>query len=144
MENLKTADLLTRYNEMATDLNLPTVKRFQDRKTAERRYAEMVAKFEEANKETPVEVTEVEGETEVVTEPKKVRKAASLDEGKTVPVVVAMLESLKGTCSQAEAFRTTLVEFPKVTRVQFKHSAIAAGYPGLSARNAFDRFNKAK
>lgn len=130
MENLKTSELLAHYNEMAAGLNLPTVKKFQDRKTAERRYAEMIAKFEEANK--------------VVTEPKKVRKAASLDEGKTVPEVVMMLKSLKGTRPQAEIFRITLREFPEVTRVQFKHSAIAAGYPGLSARNAFDRFNKAK
>lgn len=129
MKTLKTSEILAHYNEMAESLGLPTVKKFQDRKTAERRYAALLAKFEEAQAEV---------------KPKKARKAPSLNEGKTVPAVVAMLESLKGTCSQAEAFRTALREFPGVTRVQFKHSAIAAGYPGLSARNAFDRFNKAK
>lgn len=131
MENLKTSEILAHYNEMAESLGLPTVKKFQDRKTAERRYAALLAKFEEA--------TQAE-----VAKPKKVRKAPSLNGGKTVPEVVAMLKSLKGTCSQAEAFRTTLAGFPEVTRVQFKHSAIAAEYSGLSARNAFDRFNKAK
>lgn len=130
MKTLKTSEILAHYNEMAASLGLPLVKKFQDRKTAERRYAALLAKFEEA--------------TQAEVKPKKARKAPSLNEGKTVPAVVAMLESLKGTCSQAEAFRTALREFPEVTRVQFKHSAIAAGYPGLSARNAFDRFNKAK
>lgn len=139
MENLKTSEILAHYNEMATGLNLPTVKKFQDRKTAERRYADMIAKLGEANRGVVTEEAPKE-ETEVG---KKVRKAPVPNEGKTVPMVVAMLETLKGSVSQAEAFRTTLREFPEVTRIQFKHSAIAAGYPGLSARNAFDRFHKA-
>lgn len=56
MENLSTAELVALYNEAATELNKPLVKRFSDRKTALRRTEEI--RKELARKVTPPAKTE--------------------------------------------------------------------------------------
>lgn len=38
-----------------------------------------------------------------------------------------------------EALRRCFEKFPEVTRVEFKHSAVACGINQLTARNTFDR-----
>jgi len=153
MTKLSTAEIIKQYNEMATALNLPTVKKFQDRATAEKRINLMLAKFHEANLKSvdklfeeppglsskPYAAKKVSKKVPVKT-PEKT-KASTGD--KTLPGLVDFLKNgtLKGQKS-ATTLREALETFGSATRVQFKHSAIAAGFNGLSARNLFDRVNK--
>lgn len=70
-------------------------------------------------------------------------KIKPLAQGSKVdPVLVTYLEGAPKAQKPAVTLRDALAKFPGVTRIQFKHSAIAAGFNGLTARNMFDKVNK--
>lgn len=152
MNQVTTAQLVAEYNAAAEYLGLPSVKKFQDRKTAERRHADILAKAEalQAQTESAAPAT---GDEEVPApkEKSKARRAKKVhapkapveSEDKVIPLLVAFLKA--GTVKEqkpATTLRAALDTFSSATRIQFKHSAIAAGFNGLSARNLFDKVNK--
>lgn len=154
MTTLTTAQLVAEYNAAAEYLGIPFVKKFQDRKTAERRHAEVIARAEAlqaqtepaapatGNEEVPAPTAK---EKSKARRAKKVHapKAPGVTEEKTLPLLVAFLQAgaLKDQ-KPATTLRAALETFSSATRIQFKHSAIAAGFNGLTARNLFDRINK--
>lgn len=73
---------------------------------------------------------------------KAVRQPRQFSDDKTLPALVEFFKSTFGNDKNATMLREGLKKFPEATRVQFRHSAEAAGYNGLTARNLFDRVNK--
>ena len=51
---------------------------------------------------------------------------------------VAVEKGIRAT----DALRTVLETYPKITRVEFRHTAEAAGINGLTARNTYDRLTR--
>lgn len=150
---LTTAQIVAEYNTMATQLGLPTVKKFQDRATAEKRYGLMLARFNGAELKSgdklfdeptePVTVREAEEfEGKKIPKAKKEKKSDPIADAKFLEELVTFLNGEPKDQKPATTLRNGLAAFPQITRIQFKHSAIAAGFNGLTARNLFDRINK--
>lgn len=146
-----TAQLVLEYNAAAEYLGIPLVKKFQDRKTAERRHSEIILRAE-ALQDQSEPAAPATGKEEVPA-PQKAKtrrnKAANApktpvdQEEKTLPLLVTFMKAgVVKDQKPATILRTALETFSSATRVQFKHSAIAAGLNGLSARNMFDKVNK--
>ena len=84
-ESMTPAELLARYNSRAEALGENTVKRFSDRKTAERRLAAIEQRFAEANPvvDTPIEPVVVEP---VVVEAPAQKKAIAPGRGRKTSI----------------------------------------------------------
>lgn len=133
---IPTSQLVAEYNAAAEYLGLPQVKKFQDRKTAERRHAEILAKAEALQAQTePGAPATLDAEV-----PVPHRQASNAD--KVHDAARKFLAARKDE-KAATSLRAVLEQFPDITRVQFKHTAISCGYNGLTARNLFDRVRKA-
>lgn len=70
--------------------------------------------------------------------------AASVETIKADPIATTLLQLIRDAAAAeavpvVAALRGTLAAHPTVTRVGFKHAAIAAGINWRTARNTFDR-----
>lgn len=68
-------------------------------------------------------------------------------EAKADPVATTMLGLIRAVADKEQvpvvaALRGTLAAHPKVTRVGFKHAAIAVGINWKTARNTYDRVQR--
>lgn len=67
---------------------------------------------------------------------------------KADPVATTLLQMARAEASRegirvVDALRSTLLAHPRVSRVGFKHAAIAAGINWRTARNVYDRVTRA-
>jgi len=136
-----TSQLVAEYNEAALILEIPQVKKFQDRATAERRHAEIMERVKTLQ---GPEVTEVSPKQ--ATKSRKVKKVNApkkpvQQEDKVHPEAKKFLEA-RPEEKPSTSLRAALAEFPEITRVQFRHTAQAAGFNPLTARNLFDKVRK--
>lgn len=153
-----TSELIAFFNEHSAT----PVKKFQDRATAERRVTAIIALLEaeassvpeagidraptnEENAEPNDEGTfdlppeDLSADQEPVEKPAEVK----VNPDKVHIKAATLFAKLAGT-PPAECFRQVLEAFPDITRIQFKHTAAAAGFKPLTARNAFDRIRGVK
>lgn len=138
-----TSQLIAEYNEAAVILGIPQVKKFQDRATAERRHAEIMERVKAfQDQETPA-VTEDSPKQTKARKVKKVNapKKPVQQEDKVHLEAKKFLEA-RPEEKPATSLRAALAEFPEITRVQFRHTAQAAGFNPLTARNLFDKVRK--
>ena len=149
-----TAQLIAFFNEHSE----VQVKKFQDRKTAERRVSRIIelleasastgatdAEIDESNKPDDFGrmVSDLQKDQPVApVKTKKARKAkepkvasSKVHEDAKVYMATAMAD---GKMSSMEIFRGAMANYP-MTRIQIRHTAAAAGMHPLSARNAYDR-----
>lgn len=127
------AELTNRYNELATQLGKPTIAPWKNKKEIlEARIAELESQLKPTKK--PVKANK----------PKKADKPTVEKAEKSIPELVkAFTTLLAAETPPSEAVRKVMEQHPKATRIQIKHSAIAAGINGLTARNTFDRVRRA-
>lgn len=127
------AELTNRYNELATQLGKPTIAPWKNKKEIlEARIVELESQLKPAKK--PVKADK----------PKKADKPTVEKAEKSTPELVkAFTTLLAAETPPSEAVRKVMEQHPKATRIQIKHSAIAAGINGLTARNTFDRVRRA-
>lgn len=139
-----TSQLVAEYNEAALILEVPQVKKFQDRATAERRHAEIMERVKAFQDPETHEVTEVspkqatkERKVNKVNDPKK-----PIQQEDKVHLEAKKFLEARPEEKPATPLRAALAEFPEITRVQFRHTAKAAGFNPLTARNLFDKVRK--
>ena len=128
------SELTNRYNELATQLGKPTIAPWKNKKEIiEARIVELEAQLKPVKK--PVKADK----------PKKADKPTAVEKAeKSIPELVkAFTTLLAAETPPSEAVRKVMEQHPKATRIQIKHSAIAAGINGLTARNTFDRVRRA-
>lgn len=153
-----TTELVSFFNEHSAT----PVKKFQDRATAERRVTAIIKLLEEGFSQKPADDelaanASQHGASSVLADELGSEDPANdeVNESNQEPIVDPMpvkapdpakvheaalrLFSILTEDKAAEAFRKVLNKFPEITRVQFKHTASAAGHKPLTARNAFDR-----
>lgn len=139
-----TSQLVAEYNEAALVLGIPQVKKFQDRATAERRHAEIMERIKAFRDQETSEVAEVTPKQ--ATKDRRVKKVNApkkpVQQEDKVHLEAKKFLETRPEEKPATSLRAALAEFPEITRVQFRHTAQAAGFNPLTARNLFDKVRK--
>lgn len=128
------AQLTARYNELATLLEIATIAMWKNKKE--------ILQTKIAELEVRVKALQAPAPKAKSKKPARERKTPVNKVNAEYVAYLKRVQTEQPDADHATQLRILFNHFKGATRIEFKHSAAAAGINPLTARNMFDKLNK--